>query len=425
MSNSNPTEPERVDLQSANPNDERLGALRDLYPEAFADGKIDFERLRLALGDDVDTGKERYGLNWPGKAEAYKAVQIPSIGTLIPDPEESVNWDTTDNVIIEGDNLEVLKLLQKAYHSKVNLIIIDPPYNTGGEFIYPDNFKEGLREYLEFSKQILEGRSLATTNSETSGRYHSAWLSMILPRLVCAKSLLAQGGILACFIDDTEVQNLKLVLNEVFGEENFLAHIVWQKRYVSNATAKHISDMHDHILCFAKNIESATVALIDRTEEQIADYKNPDSDSRGVWRAQDLSASKPYSAGLFEITGPTGLKFSPPPGRYWRCSIEQYTEWLEDNRIWFGVNNTGRPMLKAFLTEVQQGIKANTWWDHEFAGHNKEATLHIKKLFDGDPPFDTPKTGPGLQTFARAFHGKSRLSFGLLCGLRDIGRGSS
>jgi adenine-specific DNA-methyltransferase len=180
-------------------------------------------------------------------------------------------------------------------------------------------------------------------------------------------------------------------LNEVFGEEHLIANVIWQKRYVSNATAKHISDMHDHILVFSRNAETLKVSLVERSEEQLKDYKNPDNDPRGLWRAQDLSASKPYQAGLFEILGPTGLKFSPPPGRYWRCNRETYDEWLQDNRIWFGKGKTGRPMLKAFLSEAQEGLRPNTWWAHDFAGHNKEATLETKALFDGEAPFDTPK----------------------------------
>jgi adenine-specific DNA-methyltransferase len=182
-----------------------------------------------------------------------------------------------------------------------------------------------------------------------------------------------------------------MLMNEVFGEENFVANVVWQKRYVSNVTAKFLSDMHDHILMYARNIELIEVNRLERTEEQLADYKNPDEDPRGPWRAQDLSASKPYKAGMFTITTPAGLEVNPPPGRYWRCHREQYEEWLADNRITFGKSGQGRPMLKAFLSEVQGGVTPNTWWSHEFAGHNKEATLETKDLFDGASPFDTAK----------------------------------
>ncbi len=184
---------------------------------------------------------------------------------------------------------------------------------------------------------------------------------------------------------------LRKLLDDVFGEENFIATIVWQKRYVSNVTAKWLSDMHDFVLVYAKHRDTVQVNSWDRTEEQLAAYKNPDEDPRGNWRAQDLSASKPYSAGQFTITGPTGLQFDPPPNRYWRCNREQFELWKADNRIWWGVNKDARPMLKAFLAETERGITPHTWWDYEFAGHNKEATLELKDLFEGDAPFDTPK----------------------------------
>jgi adenine-specific DNA-methyltransferase len=339
----------------------------------------------------VDVGKERYGMHWPGKADCFKTIQAPSLGTLRPCPEESINFDTTENLVIEGDNLEVLKLLQKSYLGKVKMIYIDPPYNTGNDFIYPDDYSESLQTYLEYTGQVdAEGKKFST-NTDTDGRFHSKWLNMMYPRLYLARNLLREDGVIFVSIDDVESANLKSLLNDVFGENNFIANLLWQKRYVSNATAKHISDMHDHIMVYARSLDAVRLGLVERTEEQLKDYKNPDEDPRGPWRAQDLSASKPYQAGLFEIIGPTGLKFLPPPGRYWRCNRETYEEWLADNRITFGKGGTARPMLKAFLSEAQEGIRPNTWWEHGFAGHNKEATLEMKALFDGASPFDTPK----------------------------------
>jgi adenine-specific DNA-methyltransferase len=384
--------PQKLDLRSHDIAEDKRQELLRLFPEIRTEGdKLDFDRLRLALGESVDVGRERYGMNWPGKAQCFRAIQTPSLGTLLPCPEKSVNFDTTENLIIEGDNLEVLKILQKSYLGKIKMIYIDPPYNTGNDFIYPDNYAESLQTYLEYTGQVDPQGHKFGTNSDTDGRFHSKWLTMMYPRLYLARNLLQEDGVIFVTIDDIEVQNLRVLLNEVFGESNFVANILWQKRYVSNATAKYISDMHDHVLMFARNIDALRLRLIERTEEQLKDYKNPDQDSRGPWRSQDLSASKPYQAGLFEITGPTGLTFSPPPGRYWRCSLETYNEWKSDNRITFGKGKTGRPMLKAFLSEAQEGLRPNTWWEHSFAGHNKEATLEMKALFGGESPFDTPK----------------------------------
>jgi adenine-specific DNA-methyltransferase len=365
---SHPTQPETLDLRSHDIAEDKKQELLRLFPEIRTeDGKIDFERLKLALGDMVDVGKERYGMNWPGKADCFKTIQAPSLGTLRPSREGSVNFDTTENLIIEGDNLEVLKLLQKSYLGKVKMIYIDPPYNTGNDFIYPDDYTESLQTYLEYTGQVDSQGKKFSTNTEADGRFHSKWLNMMYPRLYLARNLLRDDGAIFVSIDDTETHNLRVLLNDIFGESNFIANLLWQKRYVSNATAKHVSDMHDHILVFARNIDVLHLGLIERNEEQLKDYKNPDDDSRGPWRSQDLSASKPYQAGLFEITGPTGLKFLPPPRRYWRCNRETYNEWLKDNRITFGKEGTGRPMLKAFLNEAQGGIRPNTWWDYNFA----------------------------------------------------------
>jgi len=386
------TQPEKLDLRSHDASGDKIAELLRLFPEICTEGgKLDFDRLKLVLGEAVDVGKERYGMNWPGKADCFKTIQAPSLGTLRPCPEESVNFDTTENLIIEGDNLEVLKLLQKSYLGKVKMIYIDPPYNTGNEFIYPDNFTESLQTYLEYTGQVDSGGKKFGTNSEADGRFHSKWLNMMYPRLYLARNLLADDGVILASIDDHEVDNLRKLFNEIFGEENLLAHIVWQKRYVSNMTAKYLSDMHDHILVFSRNADSISVNRLDRSEEQLKAYKNPDNDSRGPWRAQDLSASKPYKAGQFTITTPAGAKCDPPPGRYWRCNEQQYNSWVADNRIWFGVDGTARPMLKAFLSEASEGVTPNTWWPHDFAGHNKEATLEVKALFDGASPFDTAK----------------------------------
>lgn len=243
---------ERFDLASAGPVDPRIAVLTEQFPEAIADGKVDFDVLRRSIGDWVDPGPERFGLTWSGKAECMRVIQQPSIGTLVPMPEESVDWDSTQNVIIEGENLEVLKLLQKAYYGKVKLIYIDPPYNTGKEFIYPDNFKEGLADYLRYSGQTDEDGFRLSANSETDGRYHSKWLSMMYPRLFLAKNLLRDDGVILVSINDREAHHLRALLNEIFGEENFYCQFVWNNEgNVDNQSA--VKGVHEYILCYCRS----------------------------------------------------------------------------------------------------------------------------------------------------------------------------
>src|SRR6516165_9534507 len=239
---SHPAQPETLDLRSHNIVEDKKQELLRLFPEIRTeDSKIDFERLKLALGDMVDVGKERYGMNWPGKADCFKTIQAPSLGTLCPCREESVNFDTTENAIIEGDNLEVLKLMQKAYLGKIKMIYIDPPYNTGNDFIYPDNYSESLQTYLEYTGQVdSEGRKFST-NTEADGRFHSNWLNMMYPRLYLARNLLKEDGVIFVSCDDNEVSNLRAIMNEVFGEENFIASVIWQKVFSPKNTAKHFS----------------------------------------------------------------------------------------------------------------------------------------------------------------------------------------
>ncbi len=246
-------QPERLDLKSAIPTDDRLEALRATFPEVFRDGKIDVDALRRSLGDWVDPGPERFGLTWPGKAECMRVIQDPSIGTLMPMPEQSVDWDMTQNVIIEGENLEVLKLLQKAYYGKVKLIYIDPPYNTGNEFIYPDNFKEGLADYLRYSGQVDEEGLKLSANAETDGRYHSKWLSMMYPRLFLARNLLTADGVIFVSIDDHEHHHLIEIMNEVFGEENFVANIVWKHTQQSKNDERYFSRQHNSVIAYRRS----------------------------------------------------------------------------------------------------------------------------------------------------------------------------
>jgi adenine-specific DNA-methyltransferase len=392
------TNPHKLNLASHDVLAERLEALKELFPEVVVEGKVDVERLKQHLGDFSHVGSERYGLNWAGKAEAIRTLQQASYATLSPMRDDSVNFDTSENLIIEGDNLEVLKLLQKSYHGKVKMIYIDPPYNTGGDFVYPDNFKEGLDTYLKYSGQADDEGVKYSTNTESGGRYHSNWLNMMYPRLFMAKSLLADDGVIFVSIDDHEVANLKIMMNEIFGEENFLANFVWQKKYGPSNDAKGVSQTHEHIILFSRNAPLWSPSLLGRNENQLSAFKNPDNDPRGLWRATDLSARTYNKNCDYTIIGPTGLEFKPPASRAWIINETKYKELLADKRITFGTSGEGRPMQKKFLSEVKDGITPETWTDREKAGDNKIARYEIKDIFP-ENVFDTPKPSKLIKHF--------------------------
>lgn len=393
---------EKLPLTSMDLKEHQLLKLRELFPEVFTEGmKVDWEKLKLTLGEDIDTGKERFGMNWAGKADCYKTIQQPSIATLIPDREESIDFNTTENLFIEGDNLEVLKLLQKSYLGKVKMIYIDPPYNTGGDFIYPDNYNENLQTYLQYTGQIdSEGRKFST-NTDTDGRFHSKWMNMMYPRLFLAKNLLKEDGVIFISIDDNEVNNLRALCNEIFGEENFVANVIWEKKFAPSNDAKWFSDNHDHILVYAKAKEIWRPVLLERNEEAISRYKNPDNDERGVWVSGDMTV-KTYSAQYdYEIVTPSGRKVNPPDGICWRFSKAKFNELVTDNRVWFGENGENVPRIKRFLSEVKDGITPLTIWYHKDVGHNQEATQECRKLFEGKQYFDTPKPSRLLERIVK------------------------
>lgn len=412
--------PEKIERR---PNiEERLEALRDLFPEAFTDGRVSLERLRELLeGNASDASdNEHYGLTWPGKLQARRLAYQAPTRTLRPVLGAGVDEAKTSNMVTVGDNLQILLALQKSYANSVRLIYIDPPYNTGNDFIYKDDFAIDEDAYLQDTKQAdVAGRLVS--NPQTSGRFHSNWLSFMYPRLAVARTLLSDDGLLAVSIDDGEVANLRLMLDQIFGQENFIANLVWQKAYVANMTAKFMSSTHDHILVYAKNESETSVGRVPRSEEQIAKFENPDNDPRGPWKAENLSAGKFYSAGQFTIVTPNGTKVTPPKGRYWRCNEQRYKEWLADNRISFGKDGNGRPMLKKFLSEVQEGLTPDTWWKHEDAGTNKEATLELKKLFDGASVFDTPKPVRLLKRIIKLFADKDSIVLDFFAGSGTTG----
>ena len=401
------SEIEKMDLESKDLVEDRLAKLREMMPEVFTEGGVDFDKLRLELGDEVDEGQERYAFTWPGKADAIRQSQTPSTATLRPCVEKSRGRDgedgsfDSDNIYIEGDNLEVLKLLQRGYHGKVKMIYIDPPYNTGHDFVYKDKFGDTIENYKE--QAGLSGQS----NADTSGRYHSDWCSMMYPRLRLARELLHNRGVICMSIDDNEAATLKEICNEVFGEQNFVAQIPRQSRAsVQNDTDLSVS--HEYILIYSKCRRQANRRLKESNAEawHSADsfacypkqldagrYDNPDNDPRGPWKADPFDAPNVRPNLTYAITNPgTGEQHLPPRGRHWRTEPEKYESYLKDNRIVFGANGKGRPQLKVFYEEKKAfGEVDNSWWDANRISVNSNASKALMKLFDGTLPFDTPK----------------------------------
>jgi adenine-specific DNA-methyltransferase len=386
---------EDVETRSPDVVAENVEQLKAIFPEAFTEGKVDFEVLKQLLGGAVEEREEKYGLNWHGKRRARQLALTPSTGTLRPCPEDSVNWDTTKNLMIEGDNLEVLKLLQKSYSGKVKLIYIDPPYNTGKDFVYPDDFRDNIKNYLELTGQTDgEGRKISS-NTEASGRFHTDWLNMMYPRLKLARNMMCGNGVIFVSIADHEIQNLRLIMDEVFGEENFIACVIWQKVFSPKNSARHFSEDHDYIVVYARNAETWTPNLLPRTEEMESRYSNPDNDTRGPWTSGDVSARNYYGAGTYPVTSPSGrLIDGPPGGRYWAVSKENFDALDSDNRIWWGADGSNMPRLKRFQSEVQSGKVPQTLWTYNEVGHTQEAKKELIGTVtfpDSDSVFETPK----------------------------------
>lgn len=392
-------QPGAPETQSANLTADNIARLKALFPDLVTEGKqgaaINLDVLKALVGDaTVNDADEKYGLNWHGKRAARQLALTPSTGTLRPCPEDSVDWDTTQNLMIEGDNLEVLKLLQKSYAGKVKLIYIDPPYNTGKDFVYPDNFHNGIQNYLELTGQVEGGRRISS-NTEASGRFHTDWLNMIYPRLKLAHSLLKDDGVIFVSIADHEIHNLRAAMNEVFGEENFIASVIWQKVFSPKNSARHFSEDHDYVVVYAKSSDIWTPRLLPRTEEMEARYANPDNDPRGPWTSGDLSARNYYGEGTYPVTCPSGRVIDgPPPGTYWRVSKTKFDEMDRDKRIWWGADGGNMPRLKRFLSEVKAGRIPQTLWTYEEVGHTQEAKKELMAAVafpNSDVVFDTPK----------------------------------
>lgn len=401
---------EKLDASTPDLTQQNIERLLELFPDCRTEGSredapmVDFDLLRQALSDYLVEGPaERYRLDWPGKRQALLTANTPIDKTLRPMREESVDFDTTRNLFIEGDNLDALKLLQETYLGKVKMIYIDPPYNTGNDFIYNDNFRMSREDYESESDQRDETGGRLIANPESRGRFHSDWLSMMYPRLKLARSLLSDEGAIFVSIDDGEAANLRQVLDQVFGAQNFIANIVWQKKQSPQSDATNFSDMHDHILVYAKlkkEKKTDTVGwsrnLLPRDETQESRYKNPDNDPRGVWASVDatINKSKDERPNLYYgVKNPhNGEEVFPNDQRVWSMGRANFIELIADNQVWWGKDGDNFPRLKRYLSEVQDGVVPSTWWTREFAGDNQGSRRELRKLFpEAEADFSTPK----------------------------------
>jgi len=398
---------EKLHMQSADGVQVNIEKIASLFPDCVTETivgydaddkpilrhKLDFEKLQQNLSSEIISGKEeRYQFTWPDKKKAILLANSPINATLRPCRDESVDFDNTKNLYIEGDNLDVLKCLKETYLHKVKMIYIDPPYNTGNDFIYEDDFAESTSEYLANSGQFDEQGRRLVTNTESNGRFHTDWLNMIYPRLKVARDLLTDDGVIFISIDDHEQDNLKRICCELFGERNFIAQLVWERAFSPKNDARFISNSHDYILMFAKDIDSFVIGRLERTEEANARYSNPDNDPRGVWMSSDISV-KTYTASCdYPITTPSGKIIEPPAGRCWRLSKNAFFERLQDNRIWFGPNGDNTPRIKRFLSELKfDGMAPTSILFYKDVGHSQEGAQEVVSLFGDKGVFDGPK----------------------------------
>ena len=370
-----------------------IDKIAQLFPNCITESKdengnlkkaVNFELLQQMLSDEIADKDEAYEFTWVGKKAAIVEANKPIRKTLRPCKEESVNWDTTENLYIEGDNLEVLKLLQESYLGKVKMIYIDPPYNTGNDFIYRDDFTSSSEEYAEDAGLFDEAGNRMFKNTDTNGRFHSDWCSMIYSRLLLARNLLSDDGVIFISIDDNEVENLKKICDEVFGESNFVAQLIWERAFSPKNDARFISNSHDYVLMIAKSIDNFVIGRLPRTEEANARYSNPDNDPRGVWMSSDISVKTYNAENDYPITTPSGRVVEPPAGRCWSLSAKAFAERLQDNRIWFGPDGDGTPRIKRFLTDLKhEGMAPTSIMFFKDVGHSQEGAQEVAKILDG------------------------------------------
>jgi len=385
---------------------DKLNQLKAILPEAFTENKIDWEKLRAALGDNIEFKNERYVLNWAGKSDAFRALQAPSTATLSPCPEESVYFEQSGNVFIEGENLEVLKALQKSYFGKIKMIYIDPPYNTGNDhFIYPDRFSESREDYLsrigdKDETGLMTREGLFRKNSKDGGHYHSNWLSMMYPRLFLARNLLRDDGVIFVSIDDNEVHNIRLLMNEVFGEENFSGNFLWHRRQRADSrNQSNVSTDHEYIVAYSKSENAIQKGVSIDTEK----YGNPDNDPRGPWASIDLSglATAAQRPNLhYDIVDPaTGNVYPPNPTRGWSKSKENVRKMIGEGRILFPKNPSGRPREKKFLNDLLTTITGfSTCLDSKVVGYTTNGTREVTEIFK-EKYFDFPKPSTLIKVF--------------------------
>ena len=411
---------DKLRMQTANKADENFRKLAAMFPNAVTETINENGEVVRAIDKDVlmqeiactvvDGNEERYQFTWPDKKKSVLLANAPINKTLRPVREDetvptgadsegkpycstgSLDFDTTENLYIEGDNLEVLKLLQETYLGKIKMIYIDPPYNTGNDFVYEDDFAQSTDEYLANSGQYDEDGNRMVQNTESNGRFHTDWLNMIYPRLKLAKDLLTDDGVIFISMDDHEQENIKKICDEIFGESNFLAQVIWERAYSPVNLKKHFSESHDYIICYAKNIETCVCNGLPRSAEANDRYSNPDNDPRGAWKSSDLSVGPRIESKVYEITTPSGRKVLPPSGYCWRLDKKTFEQYVKDNRIWFGSDGNNVPSIKRFITEVKQGMTPMTVWKYTEVGHSQDAAQKLKKLFDGKAFFDYPKS---------------------------------
>lgn len=392
---------QKLDLQTFDSLSNNIELLQKLFPQVITEKEdsnwniikaIDFDLFKALFSKElVEDNDERYNLNWPGKKASILKANTPINKTLRPVKEESINFDTTENLYIEWDNFEVLKVLQESYLWKVKMIYIDPPYNTWKDFVYKDNFKVSKEDYEEELGTIDEEWWKLFRNTDTNGRFHSDWLSMMYERLVVARDLLKDDWVIFMSIDDNEVHNLRKIADEIFGEENFVANVIWERAFAPVNLKYHFSESHDYILCFAKDKQKLWKLMLSRSEEANDRYQNLDNDPRWVWTSWDFSVWPAVENNIYEIINPAWISLLPPNWRSWRVSKEKFNELLNDNRVWFWETWKNVPRLKRFLSDVKDWITPMTLWKHIDVWHSQEATKQLKLLFEDKHFFDYSK----------------------------------
>lgn len=394
---------DKLRMKTHDASEDNVAKIAALFPQCVTEriGKdgtaelaIDFDKLRDELSKDLlDGAEERYQFTWPDKRAASRLANEETNKTLRPDLDASEDFWNTENLYIEGDNLDVLKVLRENYLGAIKMIYIDPPYNTGNEFVYNDDFTESYEGYIESCKVFDENGNLQfdpKVNNESNGRFHTDWLNMIYPRIKVAFDLLSTDGAIFISVDDHEVENMKKICNELFGERNFVASVIWQRTYAPISLKKFFSENHDFCLIYAKDLSHFDMNLLPRSDKQNKDYKNPDNDPRGPWKVGNLTVGPAVEKQIYEITGPTGRTFLPPSGYCWRFTKEKFEQMRNDNRIWFGAEGNNSPVPKLFLSEVQDGVTPMTVWTFDEVGHGQEATRELRDLMDG-AVFTSPK----------------------------------